>query len=75
MPKDLREYSKQTNIRLIVGGILILFIIGDGLIYFFYGPGGAATGFLCIGVGVIPIILLLLIFRFMDWIVKRSNRD
>ena len=34
---DLKKYDSQTVTRLVVGGILILFIIGDGLIYLIYG--------------------------------------
>ncbi len=41
MARDLRKYASQTNFRLVVGGLLLLFIIGDGLIYYFYGKGAA----------------------------------
>jgi hypothetical protein len=37
MSHDLRRYAKQTNIQLIIGFLLILFIVGDGLIYLRYG--------------------------------------
>jgi hypothetical protein len=69
--RDLRKYARQTTTRLIVLGILALFIIGDGLIYLIYGPGAAIGGLLCIGAGLIPMIF----FAIADWIVKRANQD
>ena len=72
---DLRKYASQTNTRLIVGGILILFLVGDGLIYLIYGPGAAGMGFLCLGVGLVPIITIVLVIWIMDWVVKRANKN
>lgn len=75
MGRDLREYARQTNIRLIVGGILLLLIVGVGLIYFIYGPSAALTGLLCLGVGLSPIVLIFFAMMLIDWIAKRANRD
>lgn len=75
MSHDLRKYARQTTFRLIVGGILILFIVGDGLIYLIYGSGAAATGLLCFGGGMMILLIILLVFWLMDWIVKRANED
>ena len=33
MSRDLRRYSQQTNVRLVAGGILVIFVVGLGLIY------------------------------------------
>ena len=53
MTRDLRRYARQTNFRLIVGFILFLFIVGDGLIYLIFGRGAALMGLLClVGVSV-----------------------
>ena len=75
MTRDLRKYTNQTGFRLILGGILVLFFIGDGLIYLIYGPASAVSGLLCIGFGFVPIGVILGIFWVMDWIVKRANKD
>jgi TM2 domain-containing membrane protein YozV len=72
---DLRKYASQTMTRLIVGGILILFLIGDGLIYLIYGAGAASMGLLCLGVGMIPILSIVLVIWIMDWVVKHANKD
>jgi hypothetical protein len=75
MSRDLRKYTNQTSFRLIVGGVFLLFIFGDGLIYLLYGPASAVTGLFCIGFGFIPIGLILGVFAIMDWIIKRANQD
>ncbi len=73
--RDLRSYARQTNVRLIAGGLLVLFIVGDGLIYLFYGTGAALTGLLCLLGGLVPIVLIILFMLLLDWVVKRANRE
>ena len=75
MGRDLRHYARQTNIRLIIGFLLVLFIIGDGLIYLFYGQGAAIMGVICLLAGITPVILIVLALWVIDWIVRRSNPD
>lgn len=72
---DLRDYARQTNVRLVVGAALILFIVGDGLIYVIYGPYAALMGLLCLLGGLAPLVLIGLVLWLMDWVVKRANRE
>lgn len=72
MKFDPRAYSKQTTVRLIVGGVGILFLIGDGLVYIIYGPAAAISGFLCLGAGLLPVLIIMGIFWVMD---KMVNKD
>jgi hypothetical protein len=73
MGRDLRHYARQTNLRLIIGFMLLLFIVGDGLIYIFYGRNAALMGLLCLLAGLSPLVLILLTLWLIDW-VTRSNR-
>lgn len=75
MSSDLRKYNRQTNIRLIIGALVLLFIVGGGLIYLIYGPGSAVLALLCILAGLFPVLLILLVFKIIDWIVKRANSE
>jgi hypothetical protein len=75
MSRDLRSYMKDTNVRLIVGALALLFIVGDGLIWLIYGFGAAVMGLLCMLGAFIPIGLILFFLNLSDWIVKRANRD
>ena len=70
---SLWEYSRQTTFRLIAGGILILFIIGDSLIYFNYGLAAAISGVLCLGVGLLPVLLIVGILWGLEYIVKKNS--
>lgn len=73
--RDLRKYAQQTNFRLVMGALLLIFVIGDGLIYLVYGLQPALMGLLCLGVGLSPILLILLSMSIIDWVVKRANRE
>jgi hypothetical protein len=75
MSRDLRSYMKDTNVRLIAGALILLFIVGDGLIWIIYGFGAALMGLLCMLGAFVPIGLILLLLSLSDWIVKRANRD
>jgi hypothetical protein len=75
MSRDLRKYANQTNVRLILGGIILLFVVGIGLIYLFYGQRTALTGLLCLLIGMIPLFLIWLLFWLLELITKRVNRQ
>ena len=75
MSRDVRSYMKDTNVRLIAGALLLLFIVGDGLIWLVYGFGAAMVGLLCMLGAFIPIGLIFLLLNLSDWIVKRAGRD
>ena len=75
MSRDLRKYASQTNVQLIAGALLLLFIVGLGLIAWIYGPGAAAMGFLCLLGALVPIGLIALFLFGLDLIVKRINKD
>jgi len=75
MTRDLRKYARQTIFRLIAGALVLIFIIGDGMIYFFYGSSAAITGLLCLLGGMVPVVLVVLILLLIDWIAKRANPD
>jgi hypothetical protein len=73
MKRDLREYAKQTNVRLAVGAFLLLFVLGLGLIWIIYGGGAASLGFFCLMAGLAPVVLILLVFFGIDWILRHAR--
>lgn len=73
--RDLRKYSKITNIRLFIGAVLLIFIVGDGLIWFIYGEKPAIMGLICLIAGLIPVILIFIVFTVIDRITARENKD
>lgn len=74
MSRDLKEYEKQTNRRLIIGAIILLLVVGVGLIWLNYGSGAASMGFMCLLAGLMPVILIVGIFYAADWIMKNARR-
>lgn len=73
MKRDLREYARQTNVRLIAGAILLLIIVGLGLIWLIYGNNAASFGFFCILAGLAPVVLIVLVFVGIQWILKNAR--
>lgn len=73
MSRDLRRYARQTNLRLLIGGILLLFLVGDGLIFMFYGREAALMGLICLILGLSPLVLIWLILYVFQWLVKQAN--
>lgn len=70
---DLRKFSKQTQSRLVAGFVLILLIVGGGLIYMFYGAGGAISGIMCIVAGLAPLLLIWGAMKLIEWIANKAN--
>ena len=64
---------KQTNFRLILGGLLLVLVVGDGLIFIIYGQRAALLGFICLLLGMAPLVLILLVFWGIDLLVKRER--
>jgi hypothetical protein len=73
MKRDLRRYSRQTSVHLVIGFILILFLVGDGLIYFFYGRNAAGMGLICLLLGITPVILVWMVLVLIGWVAKKLD--
>jgi hypothetical protein len=57
--------------RLIIGGAFLLLLVGNGLIWLFYGGMAALQSLICMGTFLIPLGLIALILTVMDWIVRK----
>ena len=75
MRRDLRQYASQTNKRLILGGIGLLYLVGGGLIYAFFWREAAITGIICLTAGLSPIVLAWLALNLVGWIARRADSD
>lgn len=72
---DLGKYKNETNLRLILGAMILLFLVGDGLIFYIYGASSALMGLICMILGFVPILLVVIVLKIVDWSVKRANRE
>ena len=75
MTRDLRRYAAQTRKRLFFGMVVVVFLVGDGLIYLLYGQNAALMGLLCLLSVLVPGGIIVLVLAVIDWLVKRANRD
>jgi len=71
--RNIRKYAQQTSTRLIIGGLAIIFLIGEGLIYLLYGKNAALMGMLCLGMGLVPVFIILCILWLMEQIVRKNT--
>ena len=74
MSRDLRRYARQTNLRLVIGFLLLLFIVGDGLIYYFYGRNAAIMGLVCLALGLTPASLIWFVLAFLEYIIRKTDK-
>lgn len=68
--RDLREYTKSTQARLIAGFLILVLLVGDGLIYVFYGRGAALVGLGCLFGMLLPAGLVVLFLGIAEKIVR-----
>jgi hypothetical protein len=73
--RDLRAYRRQSNLRYIAGMLLLLFVLGEGLIYWLYGGNAALLGLLCLLGGLVPLGLIYLAFQGLDLLLKKLNEE
>jgi len=70
MERDLRKYARSTNTRLIVGALILLFLVGDGLIALIYGVQAGGFALLCTATGLLPLGLIVVWL----WLIEKFAR-
>lgn len=73
MSRDLREYTKDTNARLVIGFLALIFLVGDGLIFLFYGKEAGIFGLVCTLGALIPVLLVVIFLMIVDRVVKKNQ--
>jgi len=53
-----RRFASSGEVQLVVGFFVILFVVGGGLIWLFYGFGPALMGVICMAGGMLFFALL-----------------
>jgi len=71
--RDLRQYSKQTNLRLFAGFVLVFVVVGEGLIWLIFGAGAALFGLFCALAAILPIGLIVLILWLAELVLKHAD--
>jgi len=73
--RDLRAYARSTQFKIVLGALLITFVVGNGLIWLLYGSDAASLGLLCMGIGLVPVLLIIISMWMMNWIVQKTKGD
>jgi hypothetical protein len=68
--RDLKNYAKQTQNRLLLGLLTLILTLGLGLIWFLYGLNAALMGLVCVFGLLILILFILFILNSMERISK-----
>ena len=71
--RDLREYTKNTKTRLVIGFLALIFLVGDGLILLFYGKEAGLFGLVCMLGALIPVVLVIIFLVIADKVVKKNQ--
>jgi hypothetical protein len=74
-PRDLRDFARATQRRLLLGGLALLFGVGGLLIYLFYGPAGAVLGLVCLAVGLLPVGLIGVALWVVEAVARKDDED
>ncbi len=75
MTRDLRRYQRQTIVRLVLGFLALLVVVGSALVYFIYGRGALASYLLCLSAALAPLLLVLLFLFGLQWLAKVLGRE
>ena len=70
---DPRRHWQQTQVRLLVGGLAIVGIVGGGLVWLLYGRAAAITTWFCLVGGALVLGLLWVVLGFLEWWVKEDE--
>ena len=73
MSRDLREYTKNTNVRLVIGFLALVFLVGDGLIFLFYGREAGIFGLVCLLGALVPVLLTIIFLAIAESVVKKNK--
>ncbi|TET84862.1 MAG: hypothetical protein E3J37_03000 [Anaerolineales bacterium] len=73
--RDLRKYAQTTQIRLIVGVLVILAVVGNGLIWIIFGSDAARMALLCMGISLAPALLIVVCLGLIAWILRMARGD
>jgi hypothetical protein len=70
---DPRRHWRQTQVRLILGGLAVLIVVGGGLVWLLYGRAAALTAVSCLLAAAAVLALLWLLLTFLERWVKEDE--
>ena len=71
---DAFRFVRSTEGQLVIGFFVLLYVVGGGLIWYFYGAAGAILGWLCMTGGLVFFLLLYGIVSLIGWWANKDLR-
>ncbi|MEM7535052.1 MAG: hypothetical protein AAF639_22945 [Chloroflexota bacterium] len=65
-----RQYVQREEVRLFIGFFVILYLVGGGLIWFFYGLSAMFLGMACMTGGLLFFLLLYGLMALLGYLVS-----
>lgn len=65
---DARRFARSTEARLVVAFFVLLYLVGGGLIWLFYGPAAALLGLACMTGGLCFFLFLYTIMILIGYL-------
>lgn len=72
-PFDPRRHWQQTQLRLLLGGLVTVAVVGGGLVWALYGLSAAVTAVMCLLAAAGVLGLLWLILTLLEAWVKEDD--
>ena len=72
---DLRKFARSTQWRLVVGFLIILVAIGDGLIWYFYGTQALQLALVCNITALIPVLLIVIALWLLERLLRSTDNE
>lgn len=73
--RDLRLYARSTQTRLVIGGVLLMILVGNGLIWLIFGPGAGRAAIICTGVALIPALVVAGWLGLLGWLAREARGE
>lgn len=73
--RDLRKFARSTQWRLVVGFLIILVAIGDGLIWYFYGTQALQLALVCNITALIPVLLIVIALWLLEKLLRSTDNE
>jgi hypothetical protein len=71
--RDLRRYARSTERRLVLGVLALFFVLGDGLVFIFYGREAGILALICTALGLGPVGLIAFSLWVLEMLSRRSG--
>ena len=71
--RDLRAYARSTQVRLLLGFLVLMVVVGTALVAAIYGAEAAKLALLCASLGFAPLALIFVLLWLLGLVSQRLS--